>query len=1109
VHEVTYEYSEAGLLVKETNETTKAYKLFKDYHAGTTQAKYVEEWNAANELQVTYEYSQSGEIITKLEKDKIDNKWHKASGFVEKTDGLHATQDEVYSSAALTTLEMAIVYDYYDSGKIKTKEIYDNALLTKNTKYEKYTYTDAGVLSAKVYYFDGTSIDATVTETGDADNKWHKASGFVEKTDGLHVTQDEVYTDSALTTPEVVIVYDYYESGLIKTKTLSAPDVKGNVYYSYKDEDFRTQGYGRLNVCRRQEVTLSNEIVFKYEYYEFPNDNQARYVYGYSDIAMENLVTRCEYVGYGPLMSKIDYIKGEEYHYNIGTGLMISKILNEVDKWGNIHYAYENEDFREQGYGCVIGAWRETANDKGELAFSYEYYDEPNGDKYKFVYSYSDEGRDCLIAKYDYNETGKLIKETKSDSTYKLFKDYYPGTDQARYVEEYNVLDEPQVKYEYSELGVLVKATHTGVAEYIYYAVSGNLESLTFSTADGDGNIYYHYINETFDHNYNGQIDLDECYGRIDQIKRVLVDDDGMLAFKYSYFGDTKRVSIKECYSDTGFSDLKISYAYYDDSNNRMKNKTFAVADVKGNVFYHYANESFDHNSNGQIDANENYGRVDTMVKANGRMTQMKSWFDGTKTVKKEEDFTSMSNPVWLETRWNYSSGRLHKKLSSNGEAVIYHDVDKYKIETIWNTNGTIVHWETDEDYDNNKIAWYMDGVKYLETYTYYDSGRIQYKNQYKDTDGDGVWTWYRAAEYKDSGAIPFGDWDGGRTRSASGAPEFFTIENKPERTNVELLNSAYILEVGEPSAIRNVESESIGNFYTQLEELKNASEGGAKVTIALLDSGIDRDILDINIIDGYDFTDENYLEGFSYGFYDDVIGHGTLTAATISSQKYGVAPSADIMSLKIFDENAETTSSIVADAIYYAVDSGAKILSMPFSVFPMSDQLENAINYAYNKGAILITASGNDGMEILDASLAAQSSVITVGAVDNDGKMSAWSNYGSEIDLFAPWDVIDVKDNDAKMQGTSFSTAFVTGIVALMASENLDITAEEVLEALKTLTIGIMPEVEPENKEEERIRGVSVDEVVSLQTVQRMNQANFTGYSIVENVPDVGVSNR
>jgi hypothetical protein len=289
---------------------------------------------------------------------------------------------------------------------------------------------------------------------------------------------------------------------------------------------------------------------------------------------------------------------------------------------------------------------------------------------------------------------------------------------------------------------------------------------------------------------------------------------------------------------------------------------------------------------------------------------------------------------------------------------------------------------------------------------------------------------------------------------------------------------------------------ENMDLFYQKLEELKGRTTGEG-VTIAMLDSGIDTDKLNIDVAGGYDFAGENRNNGTPDEDYTDVIGHGTATASVVKGEDgEGVAPGADILAVKVLDDSGRTTSSIVADAICYAIDSGARVLSMPFSLFPIYNDVKNAIQYAVERGAILVVAAGNEGTEIDENSLAGQDNVITVGSVDNDGKISLWSNYGDSLDIVAPWDVVTLDETEETEAGTSFSTAYVSGIVALMLSDNPDMTVEEVMQELYMFSV-----TTDEESEETEIKGVNIDEVLSKQEAERQNRQGFTGYSIKEDV--------
>ncbi|RLI51745.1 MAG: hypothetical protein DRP09_18940, partial [Candidatus Thorarchaeota archaeon] len=92
------------------------------------------------------------------------------------------------------------------------------------------------------------------------------------------------------------------------------------------------------------------------------------------------------------------------------------------------------------------------------------------------------------------------------------------------------------------------------------------------------------------------------------------------------------------------------------------------------------------------------------------------------------------------------------------------------------------------EDFDADKVLWFMDGT-YLEFYTYYESGRIQFKDVYEDI--GGVWTWKEAAGYLDQGDIPWGGWDDWKTRAETGAPETYPpLPDKPDRADTDPLFS-------------------------------------------------------------------------------------------------------------------------------------------------------------------------------------------------------------------------------------------------------------------------------------------------------------------------------
>ena len=417
--------------------------------------------------------------------------------------------------------------------------------------------------------------------------------------------------------------------------------------------------------------------------------------------------------------------------------------------------------------------------------------------------------------------------------------------------------------------------------------------------------------------------------------------------------------------------------------------------------------------------------------------------------------------------------------------AGIYFEEAGYKLETYWNSDGTVSHWNSSVDYDNGIQRWYVNTAGELELYTWYshDAGsRVLWKDIYQWNATTEQWDWYDAYQYENNGDVPFGNNPVQVDQGTTGAPPNYITPNKPFIE--ESGGAALILPEGAPliSSEDKILDDDLKMFFDKVEILKGGSTGEG-VLVALLDSGVGDSV--INVVGGYDFAGSHRDSPDNDVDYSDVLGHGTKTAEVINA----TAGDADILALKVMDNYGKTTGSILSDAIRYAVDMGARVLAMPFTIEPVNSLVYDAVNYAVDKGAILITSAGNDGEKVEEGSLASVDNLITVGSVDNDGKLSAWSNCGDEVDLYAPWDVID---NEA---GTSFSAAFVAGIAAIMLENDPGMTKEDVLSELKILMEGFNDQ---ENSEEKQNNNKKVeDEVMSKQEILAKSRAQFSGYGI------------
>ena len=164
--------------------------------------------------------------------------------------------------------------------------------------------------------------------------------------------------------------------------------------------------------------------------------------------------------------------------------------------------------------------------------------------------------------------------------------------------------------------------------------------------------------------------------------------------------------------------------------------------------------------------------------------------------------------------------------------------------------------------------------------------------------------------------------------------------------------------------------------------------------------------------------------------------GHGTMVAGII----HRVAPDAKLMPLKAFDGNGDGSLFDVVRAIYYAVDNGANVINMSFSVKGFSPELMRAVNHAARNGVTCAAAAGNEGEETL-VYPAALGNTIGVASTSINDVLSPFSNFGSDlVTVAAPGeDVVTTYPGGgwAQATGTSFSAPWISGAVALFADKN------------------------------------------------------------------------
>jgi len=203
-------------------------------------------------------------------------------------------------------------------------------------------------------------------------------------------------------------------------------------------------------------------------------------------------------------------------------------------------------------------------------------------------------------------------------------------------------------------------------------------------------------------------------------------------------------------------------------------------------------------------------------------------------------------------------------------------------------------------------------------------------------------------------------------------------------------------------------------------------TRGDRSIIVAVLDTGIDKDNRDLadRVVVEVNFTDSPTS--------DDLYGHGTHMAGTIVA----IAPGCRLMNVKVADDVGKCEPSVVARGIIWAVDHGAQVINLSLSMVA-SNNLEKAVEYAWSRGAILISAAGNKGGS--EASYPAYyASCLAVAGTNESNALALLSSYGDWVDVAAPGFNIysELPDNQYGYKtGTSAACAHVSGVAALVFS--------------------------------------------------------------------------
>jgi subtilisin family serine protease len=268
----------------------------------------------------------------------------------------------------------------------------------------------------------------------------------------------------------------------------------------------------------------------------------------------------------------------------------------------------------------------------------------------------------------------------------------------------------------------------------------------------------------------------------------------------------------------------------------------------------------------------------------------------------------------------------------------------------------------------------------------------------------------------------------------------------------------------------------------------------GNGVRVAVLDTGVDMShpALAGRLLPGHDFvdddTDPSEVGTPGQGGY----GHGTHVAGLVAL----VAPGAQIMPLRVLDADGTGNAWVLAEALLYALDpdgnpatdDGAHVINMSLGSLartrimasitqiaacepavtddPIADRsdagyADDEARCAARAGVVVVAAAGNDATDKVKEYPAAEGAygLLPVGAYSSNGRLAAFSNFGSWVDVAAPGDGLTSTfpgGGYATWSGTSMAAPLVAGTAALVRALDLQLPARDVLRRITRTTASL-----------------------------------------------------
>jgi serine protease AprX len=268
-------------------------------------------------------------------------------------------------------------------------------------------------------------------------------------------------------------------------------------------------------------------------------------------------------------------------------------------------------------------------------------------------------------------------------------------------------------------------------------------------------------------------------------------------------------------------------------------------------------------------------------------------------------------------------------------------------------------------------------------------------------------------------------------------------VENMAERAFVREIQPDLKMETVLDKSVEQVNADQVWNM----------NQTGQGVDVAVVDTGIDNNNSALEVEEEVSFTGTGT---------DDGNGHGTHVAGIVASQDgtyRGTSYNSDLFDVKVLNENGTGSASNVIEGIEWAVDNEADVISLSMGAqveeCDGTSAVAEAVDNAVQEGVTVVVAAGNSGPENQTISTpGCAEGALTVGSAGSDYEISEFSSRGpttdgrTKPDLVAPGEGVVSTWEDGSFEsktGTSMSTPHVSGVAAMLLSEEPGLTPGEV----------------------------------------------------------------